>query len=100
MVPVDNSKTVNELDHYTEVQSGMDLSSLSSYRLISNFPFISRLLERVVAHQLTTYLTSNHLLPTHQSAYRHHHSTETALLSICNDALLTVDRGMITLVVL
>jgi len=78
----------------------MDLLSLSSNRPISNLSFVSKLLERVVAHQLTTYLTSNHLLPTHQSAYRHHHSTETALLSICNDALLTVDRGMITLVVL
>ena len=79
---------------------GMDLSSLSSYRPISNLPFVSKLLERVVAYQLTTYLSSNHLLPTHQSAYRRHHSTETALLSNCNDAFLAADRGMITLVVL
>ena len=79
---------------------GMDLSSLSSYQPISNLPFLSKLLERVVAHHITTYLTSNHLLPTHQSAYRRHHSTETALLSICNDAFLAADRGMVTLVVL
>ena len=78
---------------------GMDLSSLSSYRPISNLPFVSKLLERVVVHQLTTYLTSNHLLPTHQSAYRRHHSTETARLSICNDALLAADRGIVTFVV-
>ena len=75
-------------------------SSLSSYRPISNLPFVSKLLERAVAHQLTTYFNTNHLLPTHQSAYRRHHSTETALLSICNDALLAADRGMVTLVVL
>jgi len=79
---------------------GTDASSLPSYRPISNLPFTSKLLERVVAHQLTTYLNTNCLLPTHQSAYRRHHSTETALLAICNDALLAADRGMITLVVL
>ena len=79
---------------------GMDLSSLSSYRPISNLPFVSKLLERVVAYELTTYLNTNHLLPTHQSAYHRHHSTEIALLCICNDALLAADRGMVTLVVL
>ena len=78
---------------------GMDSSSLSSYRPISNLPFVSKLLERVVAHQLTTYLNMNCLLPTHQSAYRRHHSMETALLAICNDALIAADHGMVTLVV-
>jgi len=39
-------------------------------------------------------------MPTHQSAYRRHHSTETALLCICNDTLLAADCGMVTLVVL
>jgi len=78
----------------------MDLSSPSSYRPISNLPFVSKLLERVVAHQVTTYFNKNHLLPTHQSAYRRHHSTNTALLSICNDAIPAADRGLVTLVVL
>ena len=79
---------------------GMDLSSLSSYRPISNLPFVSKLLERVVAYELTTYLNTNHLMSTHQSAYRRHHSTETTLLCICNDALLAADCGMVTLVIL
>jgi hypothetical protein len=79
---------------------GLDPCILSSYRPISNLPFISKLLERVVTHQLTTYLNTNHLLPPHQSAYRQHHSTETALLKICSDALLVPDRGMVTFVVL
>jgi len=74
---------------------GMGSSSLSSYRPISNLPFVSKLLERIVAGQLTTYLNTNHLLilPTHQSAYRRYHSTETALLAICNDALIAADRA-------
>jgi len=53
----------------------MDLSSLSSYRPISSLPFVSELLQPISS--LTTYLTKNHLLPTHQSTYRRHHSTET-----------------------
>ena len=78
----------------------MDSLSISSYRPISNLPFVSKLLERIVAGQLTTrtYLNTNHLLPTHQSAYRRYHSTETALLAIGNDALFAADRGMVTLV--
>jgi len=79
---------------------GMDSSSLSSYRPIYNLPFVFKLLERIVAGQLITYMNTNHLLPTHQSAYCRYHSTETALLAICNDALIAADRGMVTLVVL
>lgn len=72
----------------------------NNYRPISNLSFVSKLLERVVAKQLTTYLESNDLLPANQSAYRRGHSTETALLKICNDAFMAADKGMITLVVL
>ena len=53
-----------------------------------------------VARQLTTHLESNGLIPALQSAYRRNHSTETALLKICNDALMAADNGMVTLVVL
>jgi len=34
------------------------------------------------------------------SAYRQHHSTETALFKICNDVLMATDKGMVMLVVL
>jgi hypothetical protein len=53
-----------------------------------------------VTRKLTTNLNANHLLPPHQSAYRQNHSTETALLKICRDALLVADHSMVTLVVL
>jgi len=39
-------------------------------------------------------------MPRYQSAYRRNHSTETALLKICNDALVAADSGMVTLIVL
>jgi len=35
-------------------------------------------------------------MPLYQSAYRANHSTETALLQICNDALLAADEGEVT----
>jgi len=60
----------------------------------------SKLLERVVTSQLTAHLESNNIIPTVQFAYRRNHSTETALLKICNDALWAADNGMVTLVVL
>ena len=78
----------------------LDPSVPNNYRPISNLSFISKLLQRVVARQLTTRLATNGLIPALQSAYRRNHSTETALLKICNDALMAADNGMVTLVVL
>ena len=47
-----------------------------------------KVLERVVVDQLKTYLQSCDLFSTAQSAYRCHHSTETALLHVQNDLWL------------
>jgi hypothetical protein len=60
-------------------QSGLDASDTKSHRPILNLPVLSKLLERVVAQQLVSYLDSNKLFPERQSAYLKHHSTETAL---------------------
>ena len=60
---------------------------------ITNLSVLSKLLERLVAQQLTEYLTENGLLPELQSAYRVHHSTETAMLKVMGDILLALDSG-------
>ena len=81
-------------------KQNLDPTISNNYRPISNLSFVSKLLERVVAKQLTVHLESNGIIPALQSAYRRNHSTETAMLKICNDALLAADNGMVTLVVL
>jgi len=60
------------------------IGQLSNYRPISHLSLISKIIERVVGSRLTAHLCSNGLLNPHQSAYCKHHSTETALLYICD----------------
>ncbi|PVD19467.1 hypothetical protein C0Q70_19956 [Pomacea canaliculata] len=78
----------------------LDPSSCKNYRPVSNLPFVSKLVERVVAHQLTFHLDRYSLLDKFQSAYRPKHSCETALLRLMNDLLCSADAGKVTLVVL
>ena len=63
---------------------------------LSNLPFISKLLERVVQARLHVFLESNRLMPKTQSAYRKYHSTETAVTRVYNDLLLDADRGQVS----
>ena len=70
---------------------GLDIECLSSYRQISQLPFISKILERIVSKQLINHLNANSLCNTRQSAYRKFHSPETLLLSILDDFLNKLD---------
>jgi len=78
----------------------LDPQELKNYRPVSNLSFVSKLVERVAARQLMDYLTANNLMPKLQSAYRRHHSTETAMLKVLSDVLLAADNQKVTLLAL
>jgi len=81
-------------------KSNLDSADISNFRPVSNLSFISKLLERTVSHQLTSYLEGGSLLPLYQSAYRANHSTETAILRVHSDLVAASDAGDISLLAL
>ena len=78
----------------------MDPEQLRSYRSTSNLSYISKIVEWVVAKCFTAHVNASHLLLVHQSAYRAHHSTETAILSVYNALVHSIDDGKVSVLVL
>ena len=77
-------------------KSTLDSGLVNNYRPIPNLTFVSKIVERLVSEQLVEYLQDNNLMPNLQSAYRRHHSTETALLRILSDLLKAMDNQHVT----
>ena len=77
----------------------MDPEVLKNYRPVSNLPYVSKLIEKIVAKQLTSYVHTNNLEEAMQSAYRANHSTETALCRLHNDIVSSLDRNECVLLV-
>ncbi len=82
-------------------KKSLDPDCLSHYRPVSNIPFVAKLVEKAVSKQYLAHLEINCVNNTFQSAYKAHHSTETALVRVQNDVLQAVDRkGGVILVLL
>ena len=71
-----------------------------NFRPVSNLAYISKLSERACVHQFTEYLTVTERQSLLQSAYKPLHSTETALLKVKNDILMSMNQQHVTLLVL
>ena len=69
---------------------------LKNYRPVSNLSFISKLIEKVAASQIGSFLKSTNKSNNFQSAYKQLHSTKTALPKIHNDILTAMDSGKVT----
>ena len=72
----------------------------SSFRPVSNLPFISKLTEKASVNQLSDHMNKVWPPPSGQSAYRPFHSTETTLLKVQSDILLNMYYQKVTLLVM
>ena len=78
-------------------KASLDPNCLKHYRPVSNLPFFSKVLKRIVLKQFLQHLQSHSLLEPFQSAYRKCHITETALLRVVNDLLQASDHGCVSI---
>ena len=70
-----------------------DNTIFSNHRPISLLPSISKIFEKIILEQITTYLDSNNLIHKHQYGFRKNHSTEYAALHIVNYLNYELDRN-------
>ena len=77
-----------------------DHKVFANVRPVSNLKYISKLIEKAVALQLNDHLARNDLHVPFQSAYRSCHSTESALMRVHNDIMISLDNGKSVILVL
>ena len=77
-----------------------DSDEISNYRPISLLPVLSKILEKIVANQLTEYLESNNLISNSQHGFRPKLSTQTALLKVSDKIFDNIDKKKISLLLL
>jgi hypothetical protein len=73
---------------------------MENYRPMSTLAFISKLIERVAFSRLSDYSARKKLFDPVQTADRHFHSSETALLKVVNYAFLAVDSKKVFMLTL
>lgn len=73
-------------------KSNLNTEGFKNFCPVSNLPLILKVIEKVVADQLVNYINDNNLGESLQSAYKRHHSTESALLKVHNGILKAVDN--------
>lgn len=77
-----------------------DSNDPGNYRPISLLPIFSKILEKVIARQLSRFLEENYLLSKTQHGFRASLSTENALLTLFNKLYQNIDDESISLITL
>jgi len=72
-------------------KDGLDSTDPANYRPISNLNTISKIIERLCLTRVLPHVAATGRFNSLQSAYRKHHSTETALLKIMDDLYRITD---------
>ena len=80
-------------------KANLDLIN-KNYRPVSNLSFVGKLIECVVADQVTSHITQHSLMEANQSCYHSHHSTESTLLKVKADILRAMDNQEVVCLVL
>ena len=77
---------------------GKDSPTLApkSYRPVALLPVVSKILERAVQNQLVDYMDRNQMWHPQHHAYRSHHSTTTAMLSMHDSWVEATEQGKLT----
>ena len=81
-------------------KASQSYDEFSSFRPVSNLSFISKCVERVIATQTCMQVDDNNLAELYQSAYKKHHSTETALLKVQDYILRAIDNNCCVILLL
>ena len=72
----------------------------SNYRPVSNLSFLSKLIKQAVCQQLGDYIPTTDMFEKLQLAYKAAHSTETTLIKVKNDILMSLDNKQVTCLIL
>lgn len=82
-------------------KANLDHNNLASFRPISNIPFMSKLVERVVHKRTNEHLARNGFDCDTQFGYKKNHGTETLLLHFLDEILVAVDKnlGVVVLII-
>lgn len=71
-------------------------TDMDNYRPISVLPVVSKVLERIVHHQLHSFLSEHKLLNPYQRGFRRNHSTKFAAIAFLDYIRRRMDLGLLT----
>ena len=78
----------------------LDMNNLKNYRPVSNLPFVSKIIEKVVASRIEDHLDKHKLHDNRRPAYHSFHSTETVLIRVHHDIATALDNNSCSILVM